>query len=113
MPFGAGHRQTSFQDPHSWRKRMRIEQRIEVICAPGQCFACKKLGHLKKYYPTRGTKDSAKEILEGSGTIGHEKPSSPRLDKAVIEWRMVGKTHVLRKTPQVTKSFISSKSQSI
>ena len=100
MPFGAGHRQTSFQDPHSWRKRMRIEQRIEVICAPGQCFACKKLGHLKKNYPMRGTKDSAKDILEGRGSRCHEKLPPAQPNKVVMQWRMVGKTHVLRKTPQ-------------
>ena len=52
---------------------MRIEQRIEVIGAPGQNFACKKLGHLKKNCPTRDTKDSAKDFLEGCGTIGHKK----------------------------------------
>ena len=53
---------------------MRIEQRIEVIGAPGQCFACKKFGHLKKHCPTRGIKDPAKEVREGHGTKDHEKP---------------------------------------
>ena len=71
-----------------------------MIEAPGQCFACKKLGHLKKNCPTRGTKDSAKKTLEGRGTIGHEKPPPPRLDNVVMEWRVVGKPHVLHKTPQ-------------
>ena len=77
---------------------MRIEQRIEVIGAPGQCFACKKLGHLKKNCPTRRIKDPTKETLEGQDTIRHQKPPPPRPDKAVMEWRVVEKTHVLRKT---------------
>ena len=79
---------------------MRIEQRIEVIGAPGQCFACKKFGHLKKNCPTRGTKEPAKEVQDDHGTKDHEKPPPPRPNKAVREWRVVGKTHVLRKTPQ-------------
>ena len=79
---------------------MRIEQRIEVIDASGQCFACKKLGHLKKNYPMRGTKDSAKDILEGRGSRCHEKLPPAQPNKVVMQWRMVGKTHVLRKTPQ-------------
>ena len=73
-PFGARHRQTSFKDLYSWKNRMRIEQRIEMIEAPGQCFACKKLGHLKKNYPTRVIKDSVKETLEAYDTIGHQRP---------------------------------------
>ena len=79
---------------------IRIEQRIEVIGAPGQCFACKKLGHLKKNCPTRRFEDPTKETLEGRDTIGNRKPPPPRPDKAVMEWRVVGKSHVLRKTPQ-------------
>ena len=79
---------------------IRIEQRIEVIGAPGQCFACKNLGHLKKNFPTRRIKDPTKETLEGKDTIGNQKPPPPRPDKAVMEWRVVGKSHVLRKTPQ-------------
>ena len=79
---------------------MRIEQRIEVIRTPGQCFACKKLGHLKKKCPTRRIKDPMKETLEGRDTIRHQKPPPPRPNKSVMEWRVVGKTHVLRKTPQ-------------
>ena len=53
---------------------MQIENCIEVIDASGQCFACKKLGHLKKNYPTRVIKDSVKETLEAYDTIGHQRP---------------------------------------
>ena len=71
-----------------------------MIGTPGQCFAWKKLGHLKKNCPTRLIKDPTKETLEGWDTIGNQKPPPPRPDKAVMEWRVVGKSHVLRKTPQ-------------
>ena len=76
---------------------MQIENYIEVIGASGQCFACKKLGHLKKNYPTRVIKDSVKETLEAYGTIGHQRPPTPRPDKDVMKWQVVGKTHVLCK----------------
>ena len=79
---------------------MRIEQCIEVIGASGQYFACKKIGHLKKSCPTRCIKDPTNETLEGRDIIGHQKPPPPQHDKVVMEWRVVGKSHVLRKTPQ-------------
>ena len=50
---------------------IRIEQRIEVIGARGQCVAWKKLGHLIKNCPTRRIKDPTKETLDGRDTIGN------------------------------------------
>ena len=90
----------------SGKNGIRIEQRIEVIGAPGQCFACKKFGHLKKNCPRRRFEDLTKESLEGRDTIGNRKPPPPHPDKAVMEWRVVEKSHVLRKTPQAQHSSL-------